>query len=76
MGVGVEEGEGVGGADGGREAVDQGLEAVKLPLLLIPNTPTPTPTPTLSPTPAPSHSNKPKQIKVHGGTPVSGLVSP
>lgn len=64
--------DGVGEED--REVVDQGLEAVKLPpLLLTPNTPKPQPNPSLHN----HHKRKQrKRAKGRGGTPVSGQVSP
>lgn len=81
--VGVAGVEGVGaGGEEDQEVVDQGSEAVKLPplllLLLTPNAPKPQPNPSL-------HNHKRKQrkrkrakakAKGHGGTPVSGQVSP
>lgn len=68
--VGQEDGVAVGQD---REAVDQGSEAVKLPLLLLlltPNTPKPLPNPSLH------NHHKRKPAKGHGGTPVSGQASP
>lgn len=84
-GVAVEE-EGeegvVAGGEEDREVVDQGSGAVNLPLLLLllltPSAPKPQPNPSL-------HNHKRKQrkrkrakakAKGHGGTPVSGQVSP
>lgn len=69
----------VAGGEEDQEAVDQGSEAVKLPLLLLtPSAPKPQPNPSL-------HNHKRKQrkrkrakakAKGHGGAPVSGQVSP